>query len=133
MNWPRSLLLLIGLGFLGFGVGYALWPLPMARLTDIPLPSPTARVDFAATYGGLQIGLGIFLLKCARRAIWFDAGLWAAAAALTGMVLIRLQSILVAAGPVTRAIWIGVTMEALGALATGLTLRYRRGGPGTIA
>ena len=35
--------------FTGFGVAFTLWPLPMGRVVEIPLPTPTARIDFAGT------------------------------------------------------------------------------------
>jgi hypothetical protein len=125
----RAILALTGLGFLGFGIAYTFWPLPMGRITEIPLPTPTARIDFAATYGGLQMGLGVFLLVCARRPVWLEPGLWAATAALAGLFLIRLQSILVISGSPTRSIWIGIAIEASGAVVNWLALRqFRRTG-----
>lgn len=53
------ILMLAGVGFIGFGVAYALWPARMAALTDLTLESPTARADFIATYGGFQTGFGL--------------------------------------------------------------------------
>ena len=126
MSWPRVVLVLTSIGFLGFGIAYTMWPLPMARLTDIPLPTPTARIDFAATYGGVQIGFGLFLFVCSRRLGWIEPGLWAATAVLLGLLLARFQSIAVLGVSPARPIWIGIAIEASGALACGLTLRYVR-------
>jgi Domain of unknown function (DUF4345) len=120
----RLVLWLGGLAFIGFGLAFALWPLPMARLVEIPLPTPTARIDFAATYGGFELGFGVFLLAFARRPPWFAPGLWATAAALSGFALIRLHGLLFAAGPVTRPIFIGLALEITGAVVSVLALRH---------
>jgi len=109
-------------GFVGFGLAYTLWPLSMAGLTDILLPTPTARIDFAATYGGLQIGFGLFLLLCVRRPAWTEPGLWAGAAALGGLVSVRLQSIAAAGGQATLPIWEGLALELGGAVVNGIML-----------
>jgi hypothetical protein len=132
MTIPRSALVFTGLGFLGFGLAYALWPLPMAHLTEIQLPTPSARIDFAATYGGFQIGFGLFLLGCAKRPDWTEPGLWAATAALTGFVLIRLLTIAAAGWHATQTIWLGLALELGAALFNSLGLRrfHRTGGTG---
>ena len=128
MTLPRVILVLTGLGFIGFGLAYALGPVPMARLTEIPLPTPTARIDFAAAYGGLQLGFGIFLLRCAARTAWSEPGLWAATAALSGLGLVRALSLATAGGPGTWAIQVGLAMELGAALLNGVALwRLRRG------
>lgn len=127
MTFPRGTLVVTGLGFIGFGLAYALWPLPMARLTEIPLPTATARIDFAATYGGFQLGFGLFLLGCARREPWTQPGLWAATAALTGLALMRLQGLVAAGGQVAPTIWVGLALEAGAALLNAIGLhRCRR-------
>jgi hypothetical protein len=126
MKLARVVLWLGGLAFIGAGLAFALWPLPMARLVEIPLPTPTARIDFAATYGGFELGFGVFLLVCARRSPWLAAGLWAGAAALSGFALIRLQGLLVAAGPATRPIFVALALEITGAVISVLTLRHLR-------
>ena len=129
----RTLLALTGLGFVSFGLAYAGWPLPMASLTEIPLPTATARIDFAATYGGLQLGFGLFLVVCARRPGWTEPGLWAAVAALSGLVLVRLGTLAALGGHVTRPIGAGLALELGTALANGGVLGWlrrenRRGG-----
>ncbi len=61
LPWRRPLLGLFALGFAGFGAAYALLPSDMAALTGILLANGSATIDFAATYGGLQLGLAAFL------------------------------------------------------------------------
>jgi hypothetical protein len=112
---PRLILLLTALGFLGFGAAFTLWPLPLARVIEIPLPTATARIDFAATYGGFELGFGAFLLACLRKPEWLQAGLWASAAALTGFAAVRLQSILFASGVPLQRIYAFLALELFGA------------------
>ena len=111
---PTFILSLAGLGFIGFGLAYALRPVRMAALTDLTLTSPTARADFIATYGGFQIGFGVFLLVCAWKASWVEPGLWAAVAALAGFASLRALAILLHRGRVRPSIWLGLGLELLG-------------------
>ena len=119
---PALILALAGVGFIGFGLAASLRPTSMAALTDITLSSPTARVDFVATYGGFQIGFGIFLLVGAGRG-WLEPGLWAALAALAGFASLRLLAILLHPGRVWSSIWFALGLELVGAglCAWGLT------------
>jgi hypothetical protein len=107
-------LLFSGIGFLGFGAAYMLWPSRMAALTDLALPTASARADFAATYGGLQLGFGVFLLACTRVTAWVEPGLWAAAAALGGIAGVRVLAILLSGGRVRSTIYAGLGLELLG-------------------
>jgi hypothetical protein len=120
------ILLLAGAGFVGFGVAYVLRPDRMAALTDLSLPSPTARADFLATYGGFQIGFGLFLLACAMDAQWLEPGLWATVAALGGFATVRLMTLVAHRARVRSTIWVGLALEvsgvALGIL--GLVLEH---------
>jgi hypothetical protein len=126
MSWPRLALMLAGLGFAGFGVAYAVWPLPMGRLTDIPLPTATARIDFAAIYGGVQLGFGIFLLVASKRREWLEPGLWAGCAVFAALVLVRLLGILVTEGSPGKVITIAIGIELAGLLTCLHALRYYR-------
>lgn len=127
MRLARLVLWLATIGFIGFGIAFTFWPLPMASLIEIPLPTPTARIDFGATYGGFEIGFGIFLAACARRAEWIEPGLWATAAALAGFAAIRLYGLVAVTGPATGPIFIGLALEltGLGAALFAL-LQHRR-------
>ncbi|MGH9260816.1 MAG: DUF4345 domain-containing protein [Acidimicrobiales bacterium] len=126
MTPARIVLWLAGLSFIGFGMAFTLWPMPMGRLVEIPLPTPTARIDFAATYGGFELGVGTFLLACARRPAWHEAGLWAAAASLGGFALVRMLGLVVAAGPATRPIFFALALEITGSAIGVLALRHLR-------
>jgi hypothetical protein len=86
----------------------------MAGLTDLTLTSPTARADFVATYGGFQIGFGLFLLACIRNDTWLESGLWAATAALGGFASLRVLTMVLNRGRVRRTIWLGLGLEVLG-------------------
>jgi hypothetical protein len=116
MIWPRVILWLLATGFGGFGVAYAAWPTAMAALTDIALPTSTARIDFAATYGGLQLGLATFLGLCARAGTRsrMRSGLLASACVLLGLVMVRVVGLLSGAGGGT-VIYLGLTIELIGA------------------
>jgi len=121
---PALVLILLGVGFLGFGAAYTLRPDGMAALTDLTLASPTARADFVATYGGFQVGFGLFLLACAAKVAWQEPGLWASIAALGGFASFRALAIVRHRGRVRRSIWLGLGLElsglVLGLVALGL-------------
>ena len=111
----RAILWLLALGFAGFGTAYACWPTAMASLTDISLPSATARVDFVATYGGFQLGFAGFLGMCAIRPGWVRVGLLASGCALLGFAVLRLIGVLLQGGAVGSVIYIGLGLELIGA------------------
>jgi hypothetical protein len=126
MSLPRMILALTAVGFLGFGLAFTLRPDQMAALIEIALPSATARVDFAATYGGFELGVGAFLLFCARRPGWQQPGLLAAALALAGFATIRLLGIAATGGDVRPAIYWALALETLGVLLNGWALLASR-------
>ncbi len=127
MSLPRAILGLTAIAFIGFGVAFTLWPEPMAGITDLHLPSGTARVDFAATYGGFQLGFGAFLLLCLRRPPWNEPGLWAGLLALAGFAAVRTLTLLVNGGPVRASIFVALALELSGVLLTGWALGRLRG------
>lgn len=84
---------LAGLGFLGFG----LWLLvdPVGGLAGVDIEGTTAAgvVELRAFYGGLEVGLGLFLIACAQRPGWREAGLWLVLLGNLGIGLTRLYGI----------------------------------------
>jgi hypothetical protein len=123
MRFPTLLLWLGAIGFIAVGLAALLWPLPMGRLVDIPIPTPTARADFVATYGGFQIGFGLFLSICARRPAWFRAGLVALGLALAGFGFGRLHGIAFSGGSPRQLIYWFLALELIGAVLSFLALR----------
>lgn len=57
----RSLLAVQALLLSGFGVAYFIRPQEMANLSGMLLMEPAAITDVRAYYGGLQLGLGVWL------------------------------------------------------------------------
>ena len=51
----------------GFGLAYFVRPQETANLSGMLLMAPAAITDVRAYYGGLQIGLGMFLLLACRQ------------------------------------------------------------------
>ena len=77
-NFGKWVLVLAGLGFLGFGV--AITAAPAAVLGGVGISGSAAGlVELRAFYGGLELGLGAFLLVCAARPAWRETGLWSVA------------------------------------------------------
>jgi hypothetical protein len=133
MSLPRIILGLTAIAFIGFGAAFTLWPEPMAGMTDLGLPSATARVDFAATYGGFELGFGAFLLLCLRRPTWIEAGLWAGLLALGGFAAVRLLSLLVSGSPVRAVIFVALALELSGVLLNIWALGRLRSSRGSAA
>ena len=75
-RFPKFVLVLAALGFLGFGGWLVIDPAGGLAGVDIGATSPAGLVDLRAFYGGLEVGLGLFLLACATRPAWHAPGLW---------------------------------------------------------
>lgn len=99
MQIPRAILWVAVVGFGGFGLAFAAFPDAMAALVDIQLPTDTARADFIAIYGGLELGLAAFFWMCIRHDDRVRVGLLASGYALTGFGGARLIGILRADDP----------------------------------
>ena len=108
---PSMILQLGGLAFVGFGIACTLWPARLAGPRDLALATTTARTDFMATYGGFQVGFGIFLLASAGSPAGTRTGLWAVLAALVGFASFRAVGILLARGRVRRSMWLALAIE----------------------
>jgi hypothetical protein len=126
MTIPRVVLGLTGAAFIGFGIAFTFWPGSMAAVVEIGLPTPTARVDFAATYGGFELGVGTFLLIAVLRPAWTEAGLWAGMLALGGFAVVRCGSLLAGTTAVRPAIYVALGLELAGMLLNLWGLRMLR-------
>jgi hypothetical protein len=131
MSLARAVLWLTALTFVGLGAASAFLPLFMAGMVEIGLPSSTARVDFAATYGGFELGFGGFLLICLRRS-WLEAGLWAGALALTGFATVRLLTLVGGQAPVRPVIYLALALEVIGVVLNAWALKVSHGVRGRV-
>jgi hypothetical protein len=125
--FERITLWLGGLGFLGFGTAFLVDPLGVFALTGVALQGSVAAVELRAFYGGLEVGLGLFLLGAdlagARR-----AGLLLVLASYGGIALARLLGIALASGG-SGFLWAALAVEATLALLALVALAgHRRGG-----
>ncbi|MEK6748128.1 MAG: DUF4345 family protein [Pseudomonadota bacterium] len=60
--------------FLGYGLIFTFFPLNISEVvTGGILTTPSSVTDLRATYGGLSIGIGLWLLICARRNVRLGA------------------------------------------------------------
>jgi hypothetical protein len=118
------LLLLNAAAFAFFGVKWLLSPVAMAGGLGIQLTNADAITDAQAVYGGLELGVGIFLALCARRATLYQIGLLAATLALSGLGLCRGLGILLAAQHVTGATWQLLGTDLTGAVLNGVALFF---------
>ncbi len=84
MVLARVSLILSALALGGFGLWFLADPVGSSRLVGINLGDATARIDFRATYGGLNVALGILLAMCAFEPSYIRGGLWVQALVAAG-------------------------------------------------
>ena len=106
---------LLGLGaaaFLFIGLAFLVQPASMGDMVNISPVDGTARIELRAMYGGLEIGIGLFLVACLLGGR-FRTGLQACAYAFGGLALGRFGGILLEGG--TDPIhWLLVAFETVG-------------------
>ena len=94
--FPLVVLVLCGIGFLGFGLWLLLDPIGGLSKVDISATSKVGQIELRAFYGGLEIGLGAFLIACAQRPEWQVPGLWVVLLTNGGCATARLIGIALA-------------------------------------
>ena len=125
MTFARVLLHLGAMVFVIVGIGFLIVPTEWAGLTEISLPTAMARTDLRATYGGLDLAVGIFLWMCARRDDWIRPGLVALALTAAGFGGGRLVGI-VAEGSAAPLMLLFLAIEAVIVIVALATLRRLR-------
>jgi hypothetical protein len=88
--FPNVVLALCAIGFLAFGLWLLVDPAGALGKIGIEARNATALVELRAFYGGMELGLGLFLLACLLRPEWRQAGLWLVLLANGGAGLARL-------------------------------------------
>ena len=83
--------------FINAGIGVGCWidPLGVLGPTGISVLGPNGLVELRAMYGGLEVGLALFLVWCAMDDRRFRTGVMAMTLMLAGLSLSRLVTWLV--------------------------------------
>ena len=98
---PQIFVVLSALAFGGLGILFMLDPARLAGTVELGT-SPFQTIELRAMYGGLEIGVALFLLWCAASPQRIGLGLWFSLFAYSGLGLGRLSGVLlsgVAGGP----------------------------------
>lgn len=111
--FPLVVLVLGAIGFALFGVKWLVNPTGMATPLGIILTNGDATSDARAVYGGMELGLGLFLAYSAIAPARRTQGLAAAAITLAGLGLSRSIGIL-AAGAVTSGTYALLATDLIG-------------------
>jgi hypothetical protein len=90
----RGFLLLQGTAFFSLGVWFLIDPMIMASAIELVPQSQAGFAELRATYGGLEVALGLFLLATSFRASWSEIGLWLLLSCYGGITAGRIVGIL---------------------------------------
>jgi hypothetical protein len=90
MKLAKTLLIGSAIIFVLVGAAFLFLPQQYAAVLEISALTPLGRTDLRATYGGLELGIGIFLIVCVGRRGWIRQGLWALALTTGGFATGRL-------------------------------------------
>jgi uncharacterized protein YjeT (DUF2065 family) len=127
----RTILGLFGFVFVGVGLYYLGFPEAGAEAVGIRLDTPMARADLRAVYGGLDLAIGLLLLRSAHRGDVL-VGLRIQAYAFGGLLLGRLLGQALDSPSDSLVAWL-VLIELAGlvsAIGAGRRLRVQREQPG---
>ena len=117
-RFARVVVALTGLVTLGFGAAFLLAPAAMMEKVEISLRATSVLTEIRAIYGGLQIGLGVFLLLCASIRTLVAPGCIAGCLVMSGTALARMGGMVVD-GDVQRIIVLLFAAELSGAVLNG--------------
>ncbi|MBI3200817.1 MAG: DUF4345 domain-containing protein [Myxococcales bacterium] len=126
---PRVVLLALAAGFIAFGVAFLLAPQKLAAYADVSTTSRLGLVELRAFYGGVQLGLGVFLAVTAMRREWQLPGLLCALLSLLGVFGARIYA-LTAEGWPGAMVLVFLAIELAGVVAAGFGLMKIKQGQG---
>ena len=124
----RVALILGGGGFLLFGAWLLVDPAALYRVTDAGVMPDQIKTELRAFYGGLELGLGVFILAGLYAQQMLRPALWLIVAAFGGAALGRLVGMGIDQIP-TPYHWIATAVEGALALLALSALRSRPRSP----
>lgn len=100
MKLPQGVLWITSALFVVFGAGFVIAPEQGAEfITGVGPTAPNVLIDMRATYGGVALGMGVFLGICARRPSWVRPGLIASLLTIAATGSARVLGIAVDGSP----------------------------------
>lgn len=116
----------VALALSGIAMLYVGWtgltaPASLMDPLGIPLAGPSAHNEIRAAYGGMHVGIGLFLLATALRPALHGVGLWANLCIMGGLVAGRAASLVVDGAPGGFVFGL-LSVEALAATASAALL-----------
>ena len=124
---PQILVVLSALAFGGLGLLFMIDPPRLAGTVELGT-SPFQTIELRAMYGGLEIGVAIFLLWCAASPRRVALGLWFSLLAYGGLGFGRLLGILlsgVAGGPHWMLVMVETAAVVLSLVGLAILRRHR--------
>ncbi|MEM1403071.1 MAG: DUF4345 family protein [Pseudomonadota bacterium] len=109
----RLFLAIVGLIFLGYGIACATDPTLPSRLAGLGIINGDGLAELAAMYGGLQSGVGLFLLLAAARANLREPALLLLLLGIGLLAAMRAVGILTTSNIVTSYSWAALAFETL--------------------
>jgi tetrahydromethanopterin S-methyltransferase subunit F len=127
-SWARIVVLTSALPFAAVGLAFLAAPEAMAPLVGLEPTNVTADNDLRAVYGGLSLGLAVFLLWCGLREDRLQAGVHAQVFTFGGLAGGRIVSLVLRGAP--DAIGFALHAAEVAGLICGLVALFQlRGGP----
>ena len=94
-TYRATILVLAGLGFLGFGLWFLIDPIGPLAMIGIGVSGDPAATELRAFYGGVQTAIAALMLYAAFKPAWRTAGLWLVLAVNAGIAVARLIGVAV--------------------------------------
>jgi len=122
----RALLLVVGLIFLAYGVACAIDPGLAARLAGLKIVNGDGYAELAAMYGGLQSGVGLYLILAAFRPTLQRGSLLLLVLGIGLLACLRGAGALRAEDAVTAYTWGALAFESIVTASAALLLLRTR-------
>ena len=126
MNFSKIVVSVTALVFLGFGVAIFFGPAAVMGTVHVDVSDPMARTEIRAFYGGLEIGIALFLAHCVFIGGRVRAGLVAGTLMLGGVLAARVLGAWID-GTFHGAILWAAILEGTGTVVNGVAWRMHKG------
>lgn len=125
MNFQKLVLIVSGVAWAGFGVFLFVYPETLSSV-GVPVDSGLGRTEIRAFYGGLEIGLGVFLLWSQMRAERIHVGLMAALLTVGATGTGRLLGVALEGFETSGLMWGFIAIEWTALAVTALAISKHR-------